>query len=56
MKWVAKMRELNPNAKNPLIFLTSFKGGHGGESGVEASERFHARNNAFVLRELGFKK
>ncbi len=52
MKWVAKMRELNsPGEENPLIFLTSFGGGHY-FPGMDESDRAAATEYAFVLSQM----
>jgi oligopeptidase B len=55
MKWVAKMREVNnPKNSKPVLFSTTFKGGHSGNSGVEGKEKKYAKSFSFLLGELGF--
>ncbi len=55
MKWVAKLREYNKSEdSNPIVFFTTFKGGHGGDSGNDAKDKDYVRNQSFVLGELGF--
>ncbi|HXH31555.1 MAG TPA: prolyl oligopeptidase family serine peptidase [Bacteriovoracaceae bacterium] len=54
MKWVAKLRELNdPKTSHPVLFFTTFKGGHGGESGADGEDKTRALHQSYVLGELG---
>jgi oligopeptidase B len=55
-KYVAKMRALNPDAKNPLILKTNMAAGHGGASGRYDYLHEVAFDYAFFLTQLGVEK
>ncbi len=55
-KYVAKMRALNPEAKNPVLFKTNMAAGHGGASGRYDYLHEVAFDYAFFLTQLGVEK
>ena len=55
-KYVAKMRALNPDAKNPIILKTNMAAGHGGASGRYDYLHEVAFDYAFFLTQLGVEK
>jgi oligopeptidase B len=55
-KYVAKMRALNADAKNPIIFKTNMAAGHGGASGRYDYLHEVAFDYAFFLTQLGVEK
>ena len=55
-KYVAKMRALNPDAKNPVLFKTNMAAGHGGASGRYDYLHEVALDYAFFLTQLGVEK
>jgi oligopeptidase B len=55
-KYVAKMRALNPDAKNQLILKTNMAAGHGGASGRYDYLHEVAFDYAFFLTQLGVEK
>ena len=50
-KYVAKLRTLKTD-KNPLLFITNMKGGHGGSSGRYDRLKDTALSYAFILDQL----
>ena len=53
-KWVARLRDRNPNATNPILLNMKIDGaGHGGASGRFDSLKEIAFEYAFLLKQLG---
>jgi oligopeptidase B len=55
-KFAAKIRELNPDAKNIVLLKTNMGAGHGGSSGRYDALKEIAFNYAFALKQVGITK